>query len=361
MILLYRYVTREVLKFFFLVLMLVIGIFVAVDYLGTMDEFIHAEIPLTRAFLYVLLKVPFAAAQFIPVALLLSVLIVFGLMSKNNEIIILKSSGISVYCLVRPVVIIAVCLSFGLVIISEFVAPLCMQKSNEIKYHDIRKETITSFKKENIWIKDKRRIVHIIHFQLTGNAVFGVTVYDFDEQFLLVGRMDAESGAYLNERWTLDGIMDQSLDKTTGNYRISFYEQRVIQLPFTPADLQSVVKQSSEMNFIELSEYIRKVEGEGYDATAYRVDLYAKTAFPFVCIIMGLIGTGLSVRGKLNKGLAVGISYGIGIAFFYWVFYSFCLSLGYGELLPPLIAAWITNMIFLSFGAVYLMNAESTG
>ncbi|MFZ5571905.1 MAG: LPS export ABC transporter permease LptG [Thermodesulfobacteriota bacterium] len=358
MTLLHGYITREVLKFFFLVLSLVIGIFVAVDYLGTMDEFIQAEISLHRALLYVVLKIPFVAGQFIPVALLLSVLIVFGLMSRNNEITALKSSGISIYCLVRPVMAVSIGLAFFLVILSEFAAPISMQKSNEIKLFEIRKENLASYKKENIWMKDNRQIIHVPHFQPDENSVFEVTIYIFDDNYRLTGRVDAEKGVYRDRRWLLYGIMEQTLDKATGNYRISFHEQKVVPLPFQPEDLQAVMKKSAEMNFMELSEYINKVEEEGYDATSYRVDLYAKTAFPFVCIIMGLIGTGLSARGKLDKGLAVGISYGIGIAFFYWVFYNFCLSLGYGELLPPFIAAWITNMIFMSFGAVYILNAE---
>ena len=48
----------------------------------------------------------------------------------------------------------------------------------------------------------------------------------------------------------------------------------------------------------------------------------------------------------------------LGIAFLYWVFFSFCLSLGYGELLPPFIAAWAANLIFSSIALVLLLNAE---
>ncbi len=356
--LLYRYVSREVLKFFSWVLILVVGIFVAVDYIGTMDEFIQSKIPLTRALMYVLLRIPFVITQFIPVALLLAVLIVFGLMAKNNELIILKSSGISTYALIRPMLVIAGGLTLALLFIAEFLAPVSTQKSNEIKYREIRKETVTSFKKENIWLKDKRRIIFIKHFQISESAICGVTIYAFDENFLLVKRTDAERGVYQNGRWSLYGAMTHSFDKTAGNYTILFHDALLEAFDFSPGDLQEIVKKSTEMNFQELRAYIHKVEEEGYDATNYRVDLYSKTAFPFVCVIMCLIGISLSVRGKLDKGLAVSISYGIGIAFLYWVFYSFCLSLGYGGLIPPFLAAWVTNLIFLCFGMIYLLKAE---
>jgi len=71
-----------------------------------------------------------------------------------------------------------------------------------------------------------------------------------------------------------------------------------------------------------------------------------------------MIGTGLAARGTLREGMPVVIAYGIGTAFIYWIFYSFCLSLGYGEMLPPVIAAWTANLTFFSFGALTLLNAE---
>jgi lipopolysaccharide export system permease protein len=46
------------------------------------------------------------------------------------------------------------------------------------------------------------------------------------------------------------------------------------------------------------------------------------------------------------------------MVFLYWVLHSFCLSLGYGGLLPPFIAAWISNIIFSCYAVLNLINAE---
>jgi lipopolysaccharide export system permease protein len=125
-----------------------------------------------------------------------------------------------------------------------------------------------------------------------------------------------------------------------------------------PEDIKRVVKKSEEMNILELLEYIKNIENEGYDASAYKVDMYTKLAFPFVCFVMCLVGTGVGGRGKIRESLAVSICFGIGIAFFFWIFYSFCLSLGYGEMLPPFVAAWSANFVFLCFGLFAILNAE---
>jgi len=358
MTLLNKYILKEIIKIFFIVLTLVIGIFIAVDYLGTMDEFIHSGISLQRAFVYVLLKIPFVITLFIPVALLLSTLIVFGLMSKNNEIIILKSSGISIFYLLRPVMLIGFIFTITLVLLAEITVPITMSKSNAIKHREIRKDDAVASKGENLWIKGDRKIIHIKYFHPAEEIIFGVTCNFFNTDFKMIKRIDAKMGNFKNGKWQLQDLMMQVLDKNSGNYLISFHDTVTERLDFLPEDLRKAVQKSEEMNFKDLLNYIRKVEAEGYDATTYRVDLYAKTAYPFVCLIMVLIGTGLTARGKLGKGLPRSIAIGLGVAFFYWVFYSFCLSLGYGELLPPVVAAWAANIVFLCLGSLSLLNAE---
>ena len=91
-----RYIIVQIAKFFFLALAAVLCIFVAIDYLGTMDEFLQANISLWRALQYVLLKIPFIMTQTMPVVLLIALLVVFGLMSKYNELVVLNASGISI-------------------------------------------------------------------------------------------------------------------------------------------------------------------------------------------------------------------------------------------------------------------------
>jgi len=170
--------------------------------------------------------------------------------------------------------------------------------------------------------------------------------------------VDAPKGVYQQGQWVLYDIMEQNLILQQGNYTVGFYPERVEKLGFIPEDLQRVAKKSEEMNFKELYEYIRRIESEGYDATALRVDLYAKFAFPFVCLLLSIVGTGIAIRGRLREGLPVSIVYGLGVAFLYWVFYSFSVSLGRGEMLPPLLAVWAPNFVFLCLGVLMLMHAE---
>jgi lipopolysaccharide export system permease protein len=73
---------------------------------------------------------------------------------------------------------------------------------------------------------------------------------------------------------------------------------------------------------------------------------------------MCIVGTGISLRISSKESLPVNIVYGIGTAFIYWVFYSFCLSLGSGGILNPLLAALIPNFLFFCFGIITILNAN---
>jgi len=173
---------------------------------------------------------------------------------------------------------------------------------------------------------------------------------------LNIKKLDAKKAKFENKKWILSDIMEQFL-KAYDN-KIKLYKEKTEKLNFTPEDFLRVVKLPDEMSIFELYNYIKKVEKEGYDTNKYIVDLHAKLAFPFVCIIMSIIGIGLCLKRNTSDNMAVNISAGIGNAFLYWVFQSFCISLGYGSMLPPFIAAWMPNFIFICAGIGMMLNAD---
>jgi lipopolysaccharide export system permease protein len=353
-----RYLLRETAKTFGLVLVGVISIYVAVDFFEKIDDFIDAELPMRLVFTFFLNQIPFVVAMITPVGVLLGVLIVFGLMSKNNEILALRCGGVSVYTLAKPMVAMGVCASLALFFLAEVVVPITMARANDIWLTQVRNERIVASKQKNIWIRDDRAIVHIKYYNPTEKAIHGVSINRFDANFKLIQRLDAPNGVYKDKHWVLSDVMVQDLPGAKQGGRTSFHATKNVMLNFKPEDLKRVVKKSEEMSFAELKEYIRKVESEGYDATLYRVDYQAKMALPFVCIIMSLIGVGIGIQGRLKEGLPMSVTYGIGIAFCYWVVFSFCVSLGYGGMLPPAVAAWAGNLVFLCFGSILVLNAE---
>jgi lipopolysaccharide export system permease protein len=317
----------------------------------------EAGLPVARMFVFLELKIPMIMVQVTPVGILMAVLITFGLMNKNNEIIALKCGGMSIYYFIRPIFALGLFTSILLFLLSEIVVPLTIGKANEIYRVEVKKYTQTTGQKD-IWFKSHRCIAFISYFNPRDKTISGIALNYFDAQFRLIRRIDAAKGVFQDGHWVFNDIMEQALNPKTGSYEVRFQEKKIEKLSFLPEDLQRVAKKSEEMSLMELFDYIRDIQSEGYDATPYQVDLQGKLALPFACLIVCLIGTGIAIRKIAKHGLSVNIALGIAVVFLYWISYSFCLSLGYGGVLPPAIAAWTSNFIFACLALFSLLNVQ---
>ena len=114
MLIINRYLYREILKVFVLVIFVVTFIYIAVDFFEKIDNFLEKNVSLKDTFLFFLFKIPFIIVQITPISFFLSVIIIFSLMSKNNELIVLRASGASIFYLVFPIFILSLIFSFSL-------------------------------------------------------------------------------------------------------------------------------------------------------------------------------------------------------------------------------------------------------
>ena len=353
-----RYWIGQFLRFFCIVQFIVLAIFVAVDYLTNLNKFFKAGLPLMDALGYVLLKTPFMFVQFTPAGVVLAVIVVFGIMNRSNELLALRAGGISTYYLVKPAVVAGILLSLSMFILGETVVPVTMAKANYIKYSVIKKKHQVHASRENIWIKNDDTIAHFKFFNPVDRTLSGITLTRMDAQFNVTQRMDARSGVYQKGRWHFFNIMVQNFTPGDDTGDVILYDEKIVDMDILPGDLGQMVKKADEMRFAELVAHIRKVEQEGYDATTYRVDLLGKTAFPFICLIMAIMGAGVGMRPAVKENLPLGIVMGLGMAFMYWILYSFTTSLGYGRMLPPFVSAWAANFLFLCAAVFYLARTE---
>ena len=353
-----KYLTRESLKCLTIVLAVVVGLYVIVEFFNKADNFMEAGLSIARLIRYLQLKLPHIVVQIMPVAILLAVLIALGLMNKNNEIIALKCAGVSVYYLLRSILVIAIFLSVFIFFLSEVVVPITISRANKIWLMEVKNLPAVSSRQKDIWLKGHRSIYFIQHFNPQNQSISGVILNFFDDKFRLIRRVDAHRGFFKQGKWIFYDGMEQVLDTDSQTYQVQFHAQLTVDVDFLPEDLTRVFKRSEEMNIAELYRYIQEVEMEGYDATAFRVDFQARFAYPVLAIIVCIIGIGSAVKRKSREGPAVSIVFGAAVVFLYWVLHSFCLSLGYGGLLPPIVAAWISNIIFSCYALLNLMNAE---
>ncbi|RMF86039.1 MAG: LptF/LptG family permease, partial [Nitrospinota bacterium] len=127
------------------------------------------------------------------------------------------------------------------------------------------------------------------------------------------------------------------------------FTQRTYPLQASPYDLQQIAKEPEKMSISELYAYLRRLKERRFDATVYLTDLHEKIAFPFVNLVMALVGLSLSLHPQRGKQVAWGIGFTLGIGFLYWALFSLSLSFGKSGRLHPLVAAWGPNVFFATF------------
>lgn len=353
-----RYIIREILFFFLMINILVLILFAAVDYLSNMDKFIASQISLIRAFYYVLLKLPMMAVQLTPAAFMIAIVAVFGIMNRHNEIVALKSGGVSPAYMLVPTFILAGAVAFFMFFISEVVSPVTTAKANKIMDFEIKKSTAFTAGKKNIWIRGDHQIVHVNYYEPESKTIHGISLYRFDKGFRPSLRIDATSGDFHDGKWQLKDIMTMSLADGQESVSVLSDETLAMDLGFTPKEAKAASVKSEEMGISDLIKYIDKVEQDGYDATHYRVDFMSKISFPFSAFIMAIAAVAIASMRKFREKISISIGLGIFVLFLYWTLKGFSTSMGYGGMLPAIVAAWASNFVFFMVSAYFFLSPE---
>jgi lipopolysaccharide export system permease protein len=357
MLIIQKYLFKEFFTYLGLVQGVVIALFVTIDYLTRIGYFMKLKIPLWYGLGYVLLKVPYILVMLMPACAILATIIVLCIMVKNNEILALKSSGVRSMSLLKPIMILGIGLMVFSFLLSETLVPVAQTKANSIR-RQIKNMSVTTTRDNNIWIRKNDAIIHINYYNHIDKVLSGITLYYFDKNFKMTRRIDAQKAYFQQGRWKLQEILELTPGVGDQYFVSRTMNEKMVHFDLKPEDLKSVIKKPEEMNIKEMFRYVTKLNEEGYDPIVYRVDLHGKVAFPFACFLMCITGFGLVLSGRRKKGLPVSIAGGICISFVYWFFHSFCISMGYGELLPPVMAAWMANFVLACASGIILLNTD---
>ncbi len=348
-----RYTAKEFLRYFLLILLSFVSLYLIIDFFEKIRMFISNRATLNQVLFFFLFSIPMTINQMLPVGMLLAALTSLRALTSRHEIVAMKACGISIYRMARPIILIAVlvcCIGF---VVSEFVTPYTNQRANYIKLVEIQKQEMGTFKRNQIWYRGKEGIYNFRVFDPRTNSLQGITIYYVDNKMHLLKRVDAEKGEWRGGRWTFYNVIITTFEPGVFP-ELQTLPFQVVALTETPENFQTAQRDAENMGYVELKRYIADLKAEGYDATSYITDLHAKVAFPLVNIIMVIIGLASTLRGE-GRGKAQGLATGITMGFSYWLVFAFSVSLGRAGVLPPILAAWSANLLFgLAAGFLFL-------
>jgi lipopolysaccharide export system permease protein len=340
-----RYILREFVKTFSLIVLSLVCLYLIVDFFERIRMFLSNDATASQMASYFIFTIPMILSQMIPVTFLLSTLLTFGLLSKNSEITAMKANGVSLYRISMPVIVLSLFVCIFAFLLAEFITPYTNQKAKQIKLVEVQKrKKLGSFKENQTWYRGEEGIYNFTLFDPEKATLKGVKINFLDRDMNLTRRIDAKEALWNDGTWLFKDLVITTFPE--GDFPVlERVSSRIIDLPEKPADFTAVQKDTEEMGFWELRKFIEKIRSEGYDTTQYMTDLYGKIAFPLVSLILAFLGVAFSLKSERSGGVAQGVGTGIVIGFSYWIVFAFSVSLGHAGTLPPFIAAWSANII----------------
>ena len=353
-----RYMLKQFSRILGLSLLALAMVFLIVDFFEKVDNFMEAGLPMSKVFYFFLLSIPSIIFYIAPVSVLVAVLVSMGLMARNSEIVAFKAGGVSLFRLSRPIILASVLMSFLLFLLSDLVIPNTAVRVNEIWNVEVEgNKAATTHIHKDIWFRDANGVYNIKVYDEKLGTLEGISVYLFRSRFRLEKRIEAARAHKMPGGWLFADGMIKTYSEN-GEIEIRSFTRELIELPELPTEIGKEERASEELSSGDLREWIDRMEEGGYDPLKYMVDLQLKYSFPFICVIMAIIGLPIAFWKEKGGGIALGIFVGVGLSFVYVVLLGLSRALGYSGLLPPIVAAWLPNLMFTTLGLFLFTNVK---
>ncbi len=347
-----RYIRNRFWSMLLFIFFGIILIFVVVDLVENLDKFLDKKVPKGIIVQYYLFYIPYIVVLSMPVGTLLSTVFTIGTMARDNELIAMKALGFSLYRVMRTLLGVGLVISIGVFILSEGIAAETNKKKAEITQNYLEGKKRNYKKLRDIQIQEPPdKVISMDVFDPDKNIATHVKIITFKDSDL-ISRIDAPVMFWEDGKWMINkGVIRIFEEDKEINEKIE--EPMFFSFVFSPKELLMTQVRPDEMDFNELKYFIQLIRKSGGEVYRWLTDYYLRLSFPLSNIIIVLFSIPLAYNRR-HKSLAVGFGLSLVICFFYFGLVKMGQTLGQNGSIPPLIGAWIGNVIMGTIGVSYL-------
>lgn len=352
----HRYIFKEIAVSFIIILFILTFVLLMGRILQIMDLMINKGVSIFDVLKIIFFLLPYFMMFTIPIALLISTLIVIGRLSGDNEITALKSSGISLIQIYYPVAIASLITFMCTFVLGYFLVPGCNMATKRLLFKIVQQNANMGIKEKIFNAEFKNFIIYADNVPANKNYIEGVLIADkriTTEQNTIIAKKafivsDPES---MTITLKLENGSIHTVSKDLNNYRKIIFNTYDLKLDLSTAflKLDKAYKDTKEMTMTELLEKIKTPGLDDYIKRELAIEIHNKFSIPFTCIFFGLLALPLGMRSNRSvkaRGFAVGL---IVVCFYY------LLRIG-GEALaetgriPVAIGVWTPNILLAIIG-----------
>ena len=342
------YIIRKFIGTYIYAILLIISIAIVFDFNENLSKFTQYHAP-WRAIIfdYYANFIPYYSNLFSPLFVFIAVIFFTSKLASNSEVIAMLAAGVSIKRLMRPYMISCILIAGLTFYLNSFVIPhgTVIRQNFESLYRNSKKNTSA----ENVQLQvAKNTIAYIQHYDDQYKRGYGFSLVKFKDK-KIVSHMTAMEIQY-------DTIADTKYHWKVSNWKIRTLRglKEHIQsgalkdtvLLMEPTDLVYSKGQQETFTSPELLDYISKQTSRGSgNVVQYEVEFHKRIAMSFSSFILTIIGLSLSSR-KRKGGMGLYLGIGLGLSFSYIMLQTVSATFAIQADTPPILAAWIPNIIF---------------
>ena len=299
----------------------------------------------------VVLRLPYFIILSLPMALLLGALLAVGRLSDHNEVVAMRTGGISLARMAVPVFTAGVLVAAASLALGEYVVPLADQRY----WEEVRQATQQAppargyvlFREED---GPRVSIYYARKVSEDGATLEGVVVNQ-EEAGRLTRIIVANTARFIDGRWAFEEGVAHEL---SGGPRLEIRFKRLeAGIRRTPREILAERKEPADMSIRELRGYITVLRRSGESVARYLVWLHSRIALPISSITFALLALPLGLRPHRSSS-SIGLGLTVLIVLVYYILFTVFVALGENGRLPAFLAAWLPNLFVGGAGGVLL-------
>jgi lipopolysaccharide export system permease protein len=348
------YIAKEVLKGSLVALLLLLTLFNLFTFSDEIKD-ISAGYGLKQIIYYIALTSPGVLYELVPASALLGSLFILGAMGNNRELIAMRAAGLSVFGIIRAVMVAGVVLVFLSLLIGEFVAPVTQRMAQMVRVV-AQNQQIQMNTKYGLWLREGKRFINVRQVLDDGHLA-DVSIYEIDPLQHLLKMQHADQALFIgDQQWRLEHI--QESDISTQQMQARSLDSALWQSSIAPNLLKIVAVTPNNLSLYDLAGYVSYLKQNHQESHTFELAFWGRIVNPLVTLIMLLLSApfvigvkrGVSVGERMMIGIVIGMSFNIidKIVGHLGLIYN---------LNPPLIAL-MPSLIVLTLAVVAVMRLQ---
>lgn len=356
-----RYIIREILPPFAIAALVFTFILIIPFIIELAEQMIAKGVPWPMLLRLMVTLLPSALALTIPMALLIGILVAFGRLSADREVVVMMACGISPYRLLRPLALIALVAWAG----SSWVMLKAMPDANQA-FRELTMQIVADRAegevRPRVFFEDfPNMVLYVRDVPLSGGweHVLAADTSNPAQPVVYLaqsGRMLVDREARTIQMVLQDGARHITRLDDPSQYEVLRFEQMVVTLdPESVFPRNGPARGDRELSIAELRARIAELEASGVSTHNPIMEIHKKFSIPVACFVFALLGLALGASNRKDGKLASFVL-GIGVIFVYYVVMFTAQAMTKGQMIPPWLAMWLPNIVLGAAGILLLMS-----